>query len=233
MANIVKVTLTHSASKTIIPEKRYDLHQTIESIKANMYGYFGTPSEFVRLDLYDANGIKIASDMSGEKMLGYYQCRDEYRIHCVDSQPSTTIMNYDDLSQVEKFEISEEEWLKRGDNVRGFKQQMIAKMQKERDAEGSAPVNEEDEEAYKELASAMNVGDRCCCQPGDRLGCVRYVGKIACLKPGYWVGVEFDEPVGKSNGTVKGNKVFECQPLYGGFLRPNQVETGDFPLEEF
>nr|4B6M_A Chain A, TUBULIN-SPECIFIC CHAPERONE, PUTATIVE [Trypanosoma brucei]4B6M_B Chain B, TUBULIN-SPECIFIC CHAPERONE, PUTATIVE [Trypanosoma brucei] len=79
----------------------------------------------------------------------------------------------------------------------------------------------------------IHVGDRCLCRPGDRLGSVRFVGRVASLKPGYWVGVEFDEPVGKGDGTVKGTRVFQCQPNYGGFLRPDQVEVGDFPPEVF
>jgi tubulin-folding cofactor B len=38
-----------------------------------------------------------------------------------------------------------------------------------------------------------------------------------------------DEPVGKNDGTVKGNRVFECSPGFGAIVRGRNVTTGDFP----
>ena len=62
----------------------------------------------------------------------------------------------------------------------------------------------------------------------------RYVGKCEGLPHGYWVGVQYDEPVGRNNGTVKGRAYFECEDSYGGMVRPNLVRTGNFPpLDEF
>jgi tubulin-folding cofactor B len=41
--------------------------------------------------------------------------------------------------------------------------------------------------------------------------------------------VRFDEPVGKSDGSVKGTRVFDCQPNFGAFVRGKNVTVDDFP----
>ena len=43
---------------------------------------------------------------------------------------------------------------------------------------------------------------------------------------------QYDEPVGKHNGTVEGKKYFECQNKYGAFVKVNAVKVGDYPEEE-
>ncbi len=49
----------------------------------------------------------------------------------------------------------------------------------------------------------IEVGMRCSVQiteDSEKRGIVQYVGKTD-FKPGYWVGVQYDEPLGKHNGT--------------------------------
>jgi tubulin-folding cofactor B len=58
---------------------------------------------------------------------------------------------------------------------------------------------------------------------------VCYVGKIVDKGPGYYVGVKLDEPYGDSNGIVKGVKYFDAGDKYAAFVRPNDLEVGDFP----
>ena len=71
---------------------------------------------------------------------------------------------------------------------------------------------------------------RCEVRPGSRRGAIQYIGVIQKLGGGgYWCGVKFDEPVGRADGTIKGERYFEALPGYGGFVRGKNVEVGDFP----
>jgi tubulin-folding cofactor B len=59
---------------------------------------------------------------------------------------------------------------------------------------------------------------------------VKYVGKLVDLGLGYFVGVRLDEPYGSGNGVIKGVKYFEAEDKYATFVRPNELEIGDFPV---
>lgn len=83
-----------------------------------------------------------------------------------------------------------------------------------------------------ESVQGMKVGDRCEVQPGGRRGQVAYVGEVPEIAAGFWVGVQFDEPLGKGDGAVKGKRYFTCEPKFGGFIRPQNVAVGDFPVED-
>jgi len=83
----------------------------------------------------------------------------------------------------------------------------------------------------------MKVNDRCevhvVSQPVKR-GTIMYIGQVH-FKPGVWIGVKYDEPLGKNNGSVDNKRYFDCQDKYGAFVRPSSVKVGNFPeidLEE-
>jgi len=96
---------------------------------------------------------------------------------------------------------------------------------------GSAEENKEcefDADTVKDI----EVGMRCEVRPGTRRGAVAFVGEVPELgSGGYWVGVIFDEPVGKTDGTTKtGTRYFDAPgSTYGGFVRGKNIEVGDFP----
>ncbi len=91
-----------------------------------------------------------------------------------------------------------------------------------------------DPDFMKEEAAAMSVGQRCSVEPGDRRGQVMYVGQVDGLPMGYWIGIKYDEPLGKNDGSVKGKKFFDAPPGYGAFVRPDKVKVGDYPeVDEF
>jgi len=89
-----------------------------------------------------------------------------------------------------------------------------------------APIT--NHEHMSDLAAHMAVGNRCEVNPGGKRGEVRYIGKVPAAAPGWWVGVQYDEPVGKNNGSIMGQRYFECAPKHGGFLRPDKVSVGEY-----
>uniref|UniRef100_A0A5S6Q0S4 CAP-Gly domain-containing protein n=1 Tax=Trichuris muris TaxID=70415 RepID=A0A5S6Q0S4_TRIMR len=54
-------------------------------------------------------------------------------------------------------------------------------------------------------------------------GRVAYIGDVH-FKPGVWIGVHFDDAVGKNDGSVDGHRYFDCPPNYGSFVKPQFVE---------
>jgi len=69
------------------------------------------------------------------------------------------------------------------------------------------------------------VGGRivCAVQGEDLLGVVRFAGE-ASFASGQWLGVELDKPSGKNDGSVMGQRYFQCPPSHGLFVRPCMVK---------
>lgn len=85
------------------------------------------------------------------------------------------------------------------------------------------------DEHMADLACKVKQGDRVIVDPGNRKAEVRFVGKIPEIGKGYWVGVQYDDPVGRNDGSVKGRRCFECTHDFGGFLRPNHIRIDPTP----
>ncbi|KAG5675079.1 hypothetical protein PVAND_005011 [Polypedilum vanderplanki] len=57
---------------------------------------------------------------------------------------------------------------------------------------------------------------------GSRAGILRYRGEPA-FASGIWCGVEYEEPVGKNDGSVSGQRYFKCAPNHGIFVPEGKV----------
>ncbi|CAD5120738.1 DgyrCDS9297 [Dimorphilus gyrociliatus] len=65
------------------------------------------------------------------------------------------------------------------------------------------------------------IGDRVIVS-GTKHGTVRFIG-LTQFSDGTWIGVELDQPLGKNNGVVKGQRYFMCEPDHGLFAKPGNV----------
>jgi len=238
---VVCLNVTHSNLKAYIADIRIDLHTTIENVKHKLYTHIGTKPHYQRLSLYDGDRYLYPLD-DNSKMLGYYSVENGMRIHIHDSDPHSMSKDggLEDVSKIQKYRMSEEDYDKRKGTLREWIKNEKAKdpnwKMKPMNQKGdeATPTVQEEYDTSIESVSHIKMGERCECQPGARRGIVSFVGEVEGLKEGYWVGVTFDEPLGKSNGTIKGKEYFKCPENFGGFLRGKNVTCGDFPeIDEF
>lgn len=204
---------------------------TISQLKYKLEPITGIPYSTQKIDLYQGNNLQGPLD-DDTRMLGSYPVEDYMRIQVSDTNPHRIKNQYTDVSLVEKFELTADEYEKRTDTVRAFKERnKLGRFSAE-----AAAAEEAIQLANQKAAEAMKIGDRCQVSGEDetavkKLGTIKFIGETK-FQPGLWVGIQYDEPLGKNNGTVQGEKYFTCPPKYGGFVRPVKVNVGDFPEED-
>jgi len=246
----VLLHVTHSNLKAKLFEIRLDRHMTVETVKDKLRTHTGTSSMFMHLTLLDYNGQVVADMINEDLKLGYFSPMDGWTIHITDLDPNSMAAGggLEDVSLVKKYEISDEDYEKRENNFRKWRAQKLQQdptwslakeMRQKQDAQRMKmdpsyvpePPKERvtDDDHMADLAAGMKVGDRCEVTVGGKRGEVKFVGRIPAIAPGFWIGVQYDEPVGKNDGSVKGNQFFSCPPKYGGFLRPDKLQVGDYP----
>ncbi|XP_023838429.1 tubulin-folding cofactor B [Salvelinus sp. IW2-2015] len=229
----VSVRLTSTISSFEV-NKRYNRGITIAEFKGKLEMVVGTPASSMELQLFSTTDKFMQKLDDNEALLGSYPVDDDCKIHVIDRSGAQS-GEFSDLSKVEKFEIPDEVYEKRTDSVRSFmKKQRVGRFNEEETAKKEAELvaREAEEEA---AAAAIGVGNRCQVQVvglPTKIGTVMYVGTVD-FKPGHWVGVKYDEPLGKHDGSVKEKRYFECENKYGAFVRPLTVTVGDYPEEDY
>ncbi|KAM3874861.1 tubulin-folding cofactor B [Diretmus argenteus] len=229
----VSVRLTSSLTSFEV-ERRFNRGISIAEFKAKLEMLVGISPSHMDLELFSVSDKFLQKLDENEALLGSYPVDADCRIHVIDRSGSQQ-GEFTDLSKVEKFEISDDAYEKRSESVRSFmKKQRVGRFNEEEMAQKEADLAAKEAEE-KAACDAIAVGNRCQVQvvgQPTKLGTVMYVG-TADFKPGYWVGVKYDEPLGKHDGSVKGKRYFECENKYGAFVKPLTVVVGDFAEEDY
>lgn len=207
-------------SENTSSERRVSPQWTIALFKTKMWPITGIPP-----------GSQILSIpyTSEEDLIESFNIEPLSVIKISDKRPAGQRPNYTDDTNVNKFELTEEEYDGRSDSVRAFKKRNHL-------GRFDPDAGTKEEMALAELnRSGVVVGARCRVEgEADRRGIVRYVGQIPEIASGgLWIGVEYDEPVGKNDGSVKGVRYFEARDNFGGFLRPSKIQIGHFLPKDF
>lgn len=230
---VVKVRLTSTLS-SFESIGKFNRGITIAEFKGKLEMIVGASPSCIDLELFSVSDQFLQKLDDNEALLGSFPVDDDCRIHVID-RSGGQLGEFSDVSKVEKFELSDDAYDKRTDSARSFmKKQRVGRYNEEEKAKKKAEVvaRKEEQEA---AAEAISVGSRCQVQvPGQptKLGTVMFVGTTD-FKPGCWVGVKYDEPLGKNDGSVNGKRYFECPNKYGAFVKPLSVTVGDFPEEDY
>lgn len=105
------------------------------------------------------------------------------------------------------------------------KQQSLAEWKADQMKKKAQSTRERLRNEYAQQAAQISLGDRC--EIGGYKGEVAFLGdEVEGLPGGFWVGIRYDEPVGKNDGTVKGRRLFHCHPNCGHLVRPDKVLEG-------
>ena len=122
-AYTLRMNATHDGTLMRLAECRFDSRQTVKLVKELLSYKFGSNEDQMTLQLRDTSEQPICMMLDDNKTLHEYQCQDNYTIHVNYTGPNT-LGEFEDVSKVEKYTISEEDYDKRDDTFRKFKAEM-------------------------------------------------------------------------------------------------------------
>ncbi|KAK1925028.1 tubulin-folding cofactor B [Papiliotrema laurentii] len=213
-------------------ERRFDTGLTVQQLKDKLVPITGISPQHqvVRVFRSSEQNELVASLDDENRTLENYGLQEWNVIKVDSSDPNARPGEFSDLSAVEKFELTPEEYEARSDTVLShLKANKLGRFAPTPTNLTHAPP------PPSSVPSNIVVGARCQV-PGDggleRRGTVRYVGTAPIGKGGAWVGVELDEPVGKGDGEIEGVRYFTSRAKHAVFVRPDKVDVGDYPEED-
>lgn len=230
----ITVQITSSLTNS---ERRVSPNWTLKYFKQRLETITGIPPADQQLLLFtnsfstEAKDLKASSPQGEESIiLSQFNISSSARIQVNDTRPESDLKDLEN-DEGQFFELKDEDYEKRSDSIRKWKQEnKLGRFDPSFTAK-----KEELKKLNESKAAELSVGSRFRTvndKDGERRGTIRYVGKVPEIDgESIWAGVEFDEPVGKNNGSLKGVPYFKAKPNYGGFLKPAQIEQGDFPEE--
>jgi len=231
--DMVTVFITSNIT-SFTSEKRMDKSITVADLKSKLELICGASAGAMTITVFDKDDRQVCSLEDDNALFGSYHVDDGMRLHVEDS--SKTKGEFENVDKVEKFELGKEEYSKRTDTVQAYlKKNKLGKYNEEEMA-ALTKEKEEREAAEAKMVEDQGIVDGARAEitiqgAGKRRGTVRFVGPVH-FQPGTWVGIQYDEPTGKNDGSVGDTRYFTCQAKYGGFVRPAAVQVGDFPEED-
>ncbi|GBN73102.1 hypothetical protein AVEN_268731-1 [Araneus ventricosus] len=73
----------------------------------------------------------------------------------------------------------------------------------------------------------FHINDRVTIEGKNSMGTIAFIGDTH-FSDDPWLGIIFDQPVGRNNGSYEGFQCFKCGENHGIFVRPYQVKKVSF-----
>jgi len=216
----IKITITKDEDSSEL-EKKYLNTMLVKDLKMRLELLLGIRSDYMLIDLFvnevkdkllNDDNLQIGQVMPGDGL------SNQLRIHVSERKDKVKI----DEEEVEKFTLSEEKYSLRDNSARRYMMENKLGPYAEKK---NLPLS--DIHNSTSLIKAMNIGDKVEVESKEgtlRKGVIRFIGDTQ-FKSGLWIGVEFDDSVGKNDGSVDGVRYFECSTNCGVFVRPNKVKV--------
>lgn len=231
----ITVQVTSSLTNS---ERRISTNWSLKYFKQRLETITGIPPDDQQLlffaNSFSTEGVELKAGLSQNEdaiTLSQFKIPSQARIQVNDTRPESELKELENDNEGQFFELKDEDYEKRTDSIRRWKQDnKLGRFDPTytEKKEQARKLNEEKATELKEGSRFRTVSDK----DGERRGTIRFVGKVPEIdQDSIWVGVEFDEPLGKNDGSIKGVAYFKAKPNYGSFLKPVQVEQGNFPEE--
>lgn len=193
--DIVIINVSNSKTDAVACERRFPKSITIEEFKQKLEIVTGGAASTMELQLFD--GEKLVGKLDdNEAKLGSYPIEDGMRVHVIDQFLLV------DTENVEKFELTDDQYSKKQDTVRNFLLTNRLGKYDEAEMKRLEAKKQQAKEKEEQMAKQIQVGLRCRVTTSDqptRLGTVMFNGRLEGKK-NIMIGVKFDEPLGVNDG---------------------------------
>lgn len=228
-SDYIEINITNSKTDHVAFEIKFPKSMTVAELKNRLQIITGGNAGTMVVELCKGEQ-RVTSLTDDSMMLGALPIEPGMRFHVIDN----FCWDLND-TKVEKFELNDTEYDQKQNTVRSFLKKNRMGKYNEEEQQREEAKRKEREELEKQKAELCTVGSRCQVTVKGcptRRGTVMYNGPLEG-KTGIFIGVKYDEPLGKNDGSVQGHRYFTCSSNYGGFVSPLAVEVGDFPEEDF
>nr|CAG4636011.1 EOG090X02PU [Eubosmina coregoni] len=203
-ASTVNITVTSNITSYVV-EKRFAKSLTIGELKGKLELVTGADALSMSLETYNKENQFICALTSDSALLGSFPIDDGMRIHVISNQAKK--LEFEDVSKVAKFELTEEDYSKRSDTVKAFMERNRMGKYNEDNLKKKQEEQQIKETEEEEMANAFKVDERCevsvSGQP-KRRGVIKFNGISSSFHTGSILSHE--QPSSVSNLNIKDEK---------------------------
>ncbi len=236
--DFVEVSITTDGTKSSsLITKKFQKDLTVWDLKQRLELITGRNANTMTVTALTPEGDVICKLAENYKLIGSYPLNHGTQLLVED--PMYVQMEEETDDDLEKrYQLSEEQYSSRKGTLKEFlRRNKLGKYnpeiigKKEEEAKKEEEERKRAEEKDIEAMNLIEIGRRCEVSVPNQVakrGVVKFKGNVK-FADGLWVGVKYDEPFGKNDGSVNGVRYFEAPNNYGAFVRPIHVKVGDYP----